>query len=51
MNHLQIKALKNAKSVEGYIFTKETQAHNQCIVSNTKMMLDAIAKLLQVKIS
>jgi len=41
---MQIKALTNAKSVTGRVFTKEEQAHNHCQVGNTGLALDVMVK-------
>ncbi|MBI9076517.1 MAG: alpha/beta hydrolase [Desulfatibacillum sp.] len=47
MHHMQVAALKNARSVEGRIFTREEQAHNHCMVGNTGLMLDVMADWLK----
>ncbi|UCF04537.1 MAG: hypothetical protein JSV33_11460, partial [bacterium] len=44
MHHMQVKALKNAKSVTAKVFTKETHAHNHCQIGNIKLALDVILK-------
>ena len=46
---MQIKALTNAKSVTGRVFTKEEQAHNHCQFGNTGLALDVMVKWLDVK--
>ena len=47
MHHMQVAALKNARSVEDRIFTPREQAHNHCMVGNTGLMLDVMAKWLE----
>jgi len=47
MHHLQVKALKNVKSMEEHIFTEETHAHNHCMIGNTRLMLDTMAEWLR----
>jgi pimeloyl-ACP methyl ester carboxylesterase len=46
---MQIKALTNAKSVTGRVFTKEEQAHNHCQVGNTGLALDVMVKWIDEK--
>ncbi|MBU0498170.1 MAG: alpha/beta hydrolase [Candidatus Thermoplasmatota archaeon] len=43
MHNMMIKALRNAHSVTGIIYTKETQAHNHCQIGNIPLVCkDAI---------
>jgi len=49
MHDMQVKALTNAKSVTGRVFTKEEQAHNHCQVGNTGIALDVMVKWLDEK--
>ena len=46
---MQIKALTNAKSVTGRVFTKEEQAHNHCQIGNTGLALDVMLKWIDEK--
>ncbi len=46
---MQIKALTNAKSVTGKVFTKEEQAHNHCQIGNTGLALDVMVKWIDEK--
>lgn len=41
---MQVKALTNAKSVTGRVFTKEEHAHNHCQIGNTGLALDVMMK-------
>ena len=49
MHDMQLKALVNAKSVTGRIFTEKEQAHNHCQTGNIglalKTMIDWIEKI------
>jgi pimeloyl-ACP methyl ester carboxylesterase len=49
MHNKQIKALTNARSVTGRVFTKEDHAQNHCQIGNTGLMLDVIVKWLAEK--
>ena len=46
---MQIKALTNAKSVTGRVFTKKEQAHNHCQVGNTGLALDVMVEWIKKK--
>ena len=46
---MQVKALTNAKSVTGRVFTKEEQAHNHCQIGNTGLALDVMVKWIEEK--
>lgn len=49
MHNMQIKALINAKSFTGRVFTKEEHADNHCQIGNIKLMLDFIIDWLKDK--
>ena len=49
MHKKQIKALKNAKSVTGKIYTKETNAHNHCQIGNIPLVCNDILKWIEEK--
>jgi hypothetical protein len=49
VHDMQIKALTNAKSVTGRVFTKEEQAHNHCQIGNTGLALDVMLKWIDEK--
>ncbi|GAG10018.1 unnamed protein product [marine sediment metagenome] len=49
MHDKQVKALTNARSVTGRVFTKEDHAQNHCQVGNTGLMLDVMVKWLEEK--
>ncbi|MCG8327718.1 MAG: alpha/beta hydrolase [Chitinophagales bacterium] len=42
MHHLQMQALKNARSLEGHIFTNKDAAEDHCMVGNIGLALDTI---------
>lgn len=44
MHEMQIRALKNARSVTGKVFTKDDQAQNHCQVGNIGLALEVISK-------
>jgi pimeloyl-ACP methyl ester carboxylesterase len=46
---MQIKALTNAKSVTGRVFTKEEQAHNHCQIGNIGLALDVMVNWIEEK--
>jgi len=46
---MQIKALTNAKSVTGRVFTKEEQAHNHCQIGNTGLAHEVMGKWIDEK--
>ena len=47
MHKMMIKALKNAKSVKGIIYTKETQAHNHCQIGNIPLVCKDVLEWLE----
>ena len=47
MHDRQVKALVNAKSVTGRIFTKEDHAQNHCQIGNIGLALDIIVKWIE----
>jgi len=49
MHEMQLKALVNAKSVTGRIFTKEENAENHCQTGNLKLALDTMAEWIESK--
>jgi len=49
MHNLQIKALTNARSVTGRVFTKDEQAHNHCQMGNMGLALDVMLKWIDGK--
>jgi pimeloyl-ACP methyl ester carboxylesterase len=49
MHALQIKALTNAKSVTGRIFTKKDHAENHCQIGNMGLALDFMVKWINDK--
>ncbi len=49
MHHFQVKALKNAKSVTDYIFTKKEDAEDHCMVGNIGLAVDTVSKWLKSK--
>ena len=49
MHDLQLKALKNARSVSDIVFTKESQAQNHCQIGNIGLMLDTMIDWLDDK--
>ncbi|MBC8274782.1 MAG: alpha/beta fold hydrolase [Chloroflexi bacterium] len=49
MHDMQVKALVNAKSVTGRIFTEKEQAQNHCQIGNTGLALDVMLKWLAEK--
>ncbi len=44
MHDMQVKALTNAKSVTGRVFTKEENAQNHCQIGNIGLALDVMLK-------
>jgi len=46
---MQIKALTNAKSVTGRVFTEDEQAHNHCQIGNIGLALDVMLKWIDEK--
>ena len=51
MHYKQIKALKNAKSVTGRIFTRQQQAHNHCQIGNVGLALEVMVNWISEKSS
>ena len=49
MHGMQVKALVNAKSVTGRVFTREEQAQNHCQIGNIGLALDVMAEWLEKK--
>jgi len=49
MHKKQVKTLKNAKSVTGKIYTKETNAHNHCQIGNIPLVCNDILKWIEEK--
>ncbi|MBN1299254.1 MAG: alpha/beta fold hydrolase [Actinobacteria bacterium] len=49
MHYMQIKALKNARSVTGRIFTKEEQVQNHCQVGNRGLVLKVMSDWIKEK--
>ena len=49
MHDKQVKALTNARSVTGRIFTREEQAHNHCQIGNMGLALDTMLKWIEEK--
>lgn len=49
MHKMIIKSLINAKSVEGMIFTKETNAHNHCQIGNIPLAYRDVINWLKKK--
>ena len=49
MHDMQVKALTNARSVTGRVFTREEQAQNHCQIGNVGLALDAMVKWIAEK--
>jgi pimeloyl-ACP methyl ester carboxylesterase len=49
LHKMMIKALKNAKSVKGIIYTKETSAHNHCQIGNIPLVCKDILDWIEEK--
>jgi len=49
MHDMQVKALTNARSVTGRVFTREEQAHNHCQIGNVGLALDVMVKWIEEK--
>jgi pimeloyl-ACP methyl ester carboxylesterase len=47
MHHMQVKALKNARSVTGRIFTREEEAQNHCQVGNIGLALKVMSEWIK----
>jgi pimeloyl-ACP methyl ester carboxylesterase len=50
MHKLMIKALKNAKSIEDIIYSKDTNAHNHCQIGNLPLVSKDVINWLNKKI-
>jgi pimeloyl-ACP methyl ester carboxylesterase len=49
MHDMQLKALTNARSVTGRIFTREEQAQNHCQIGNVGLALDVMVRWIEEK--
>jgi len=49
MHDMQIKALTNARSITGRVFTREEQAQNHCQIGNVGLALDVMVKWIEEK--
>jgi pimeloyl-ACP methyl ester carboxylesterase len=49
MHPMMMKALKNATSLQGILYTKETQAHNHCQIGNIPLVCQDVLKWLKEK--
>jgi hypothetical protein len=49
MHDMQLKALTNARSVTGKVFTKEENARNHCQIGNIGLALDVMIKWITEK--
>jgi esterase/lipase len=49
MHDMQVKALANARSVTGKVFTKEVNAQNHCQIGNIGLALDVMMKWIDGK--
>jgi hypothetical protein len=49
MHDMQVKALTNARSVTGRVFTREEQAQNHCQIGNVGLALDVMVKWIEEK--
>jgi hypothetical protein len=49
MHDMQLKALTNARSVTGRVFTGEEQAQNHCQIGNVGLALDVMVKWIEEK--
>ncbi len=49
MHDIQVKALTNAKSVTGIVFSKETNAHNHCQIGNIELALNTMIEWIKDK--
>jgi len=49
MHDMQIKALINARSVTGRVFTKDECAQNHCQTGNIGLALDVMSKWIEEK--
>ena len=47
MHDMQMKALTNARSVTGRVFTREEQAQNHCQIGNVGLALDVMVKWIE----
>jgi pimeloyl-ACP methyl ester carboxylesterase len=49
MHDMQVKALTNARSVTGRVFTREEQAQNHCQIGNVGLALDVMLRWIEEK--
>jgi len=49
MHKMQLKALVNAKSVTGIVFTKKEKAENHCQIGNVKLALETMTEWIERK--
>jgi len=49
MHDMQVKALTNARSVTGRVFTREEEAQNHCQIGNVGLALDVMVKWIEEK--
>jgi pimeloyl-ACP methyl ester carboxylesterase len=49
MHDMQVKALTNARSVTGMVFTREDQAQNHCMIGNIGLAVDVMVKWIEEK--
>ncbi|MBD3412914.1 MAG: hypothetical protein GF421_00585 [Candidatus Aminicenantes bacterium] len=49
MHNMLMRALKNAKSAQGIVYTKETQAHNHCQIGNIPLVCQDVIGWLDKK--
>jgi hypothetical protein len=49
MHDMQVKALTNARSVTGRVFTREEQAQNHCQIGNVGLAIDVMVKWIEEK--
>jgi hypothetical protein len=49
MHDMQVRALTNARSVTGKVFTREEQAQNHCQIGNVGLALDVMVKWIAEK--
>jgi len=47
LHKMMIKSLKNAKTVKGIIYKKETSAHNHCQIGNIPLVCKDVLKWLE----
>jgi pimeloyl-ACP methyl ester carboxylesterase len=49
MHDMQVKALTNARSVTGMVFTREDHAQNHCMIGNIGLAVDIMVKWIEEK--